>query len=448
MNKKKLLTLLLAAAMLLVLLPAAVVPAGALEESLSTGATLISATHYQSSADKFASVWNPSNTTQQSVQNTGICDYSSAMLAGPTVIDKVVLDYGAQGSRARNGLIYGSVDGETWEVIGKIPGTNSNNTTMTASISTNKAYSYVKVEQAESLKQYWWSLLRVGVYGWAEDADRIAVTHMAELDSTADTSDPVINLWSDANTTARTGSDTDDIVEWTVAKFDFPTVISAIYLTSGDKAGRNRGIAYEGSMDGEHWTQILRSGHQNDSQYNNGTKRVEISDENAWLYLRARNVLESETGDWHWNVINFAVYGTTPTVTAQGTQAKIKGDGTYAVRMVSTLDLLDYDAVGFEITVTGEGLAEAKEWDKKTSYVYTAISEGVYDEQSGTVVQTVRDAAYFGANYICALTVDNISIEAYGALTFTVRAYIELDGARLYADTFSATYNDGVYIAE
>ena len=129
-------------------------------------------------------------------------------------------------------------------------------------------------------------------------------------------------------------------------------------------------------------------------------------------------------------------------VKALGTQTKINGDGTWAIRILSGLESLDYDATGFEVTVTGAGLDEAKELDRRTTVVYTAIYEDVDGEP------VARDTVYFKTGYICALTITNISVENYGALTFTIKPYVELDGVRTYATSFTATYHGGVYVAQ
>ncbi len=399
--------------------------------------TLMDMTHVESSNASLANAWNHSNVTQVDATTIGSKHYTVGKLPSPTVLDKVVLDYPNLGDRARNGLLYGSVDGETWEEIGQVPGTRTANVAMAIQIHSNKAYSYIKVEQADSLKGYTFSLGRINVFGYAENADRITATNVPEMNVTADTTG--IDLWSDTNTTSRTGDDKDTVIESTVAKLAFPTKISAIYMVSGELGGRNRGILYEGSVDGITWEKIISSGHQNDHVYSNGTKRVPVNSEKAYLYVRATNTLANGEGkDYHWDVRNLAVYGEMVGATTYGSQVKIATD-TYAVRFIATLELLNYENAGFEIHVTGDGLTADKSWDKEIQVVYTTI---LANGESFTAQDLTGDA------YIMAVSLNNISKAKYGNLTFTVKPYVEIDGVRLYGETGIVVYNDGVLVTE
>ncbi len=363
-------------------------------------------------------------------------DWSAGKLAAPTVIDKIVLDYFVYGARARGGLIYGSTNGTDWEQIGQLPSTNAGHIFVTATVRSNKAYSYVKIEQADSLKEYDYSLGRINVFGYTETAERATAVNVPEMNVTADTSDPVIDLWSDTNTTARTGDDGDEIIESTVAKLAFPTKISSIYMVSGSKGGRNRGILYEGSMDGKTWETITSSGHQNDHVFSNGTKKVSVNGDKAYLYVRATNTLKNgDNKDWHWNVTNLAVYGEQIGASTYGTQVKVDTN-TYAVRFIATLELLDYDKAGFEITATGTDITGEKNWDKEITTVYTSV-------KAGTDTYTAAQLGGEGAQYILAMTVSNISIASYGDITFTFTPYVEIDGERLYGQTGTVTYYKG-----
>ena len=405
------------------------------------GSIRIASTHFESSYDAFSACWNKTNTTQITHKDVSILDYTSAQLASPTVIDQIAIDFGVNGARLRTSKLYGSTDGSEWEEIAALTNTSYANLTQYYTVHSNKAYSYVKLEQGTGYKSYDWSVLRISVYGYAEGAARIAATNVPERNVTADTSNPAIDLWSDTNTTPRSGSDSDTIIESTVAKFDFPTKISTIYLVSGTSAGRNRGILYEGSMDGEHWETVCSSGHNNDGQYSNATKKVTVNSSKAYLYVRATNTLANGAGkDYHWNVINLAVYGEQIGVTPRGTQSAVSADGkTYGVRIVSTVDFLSYDAIGYEITAAGEGLATPKYWDRTAAGVYSSI----YETVDGSPVE--RDAAYFGGTYISAISIMGISIENYGSITFSIRPYALSNGVKLYSDSFTAIYLDGEY---
>ena len=114
-----------------------------------------------------------------------------------------------------------------------------------------------------------------------------------------------------------------------------------------------------------------------------------------------------------------------------GSQCKLDTDN-YSVRFVSTVNSLDVDAIGYEIKATGAGVD--KEWDKTCSTVYTSILAN----------GTPFSAETLGGTYICTMTVQDISIEQYGEITFTATPYILVDGRKLYADPIAVVYHDGV----
>ena len=60
-----------------------------------------------------------------------------------------------------------------------------------------------------------------------------------------------------------------------------------------------------------------------------------------------------------------------------------------------------------------------------------------------------RDAPYLteGHEYIFAITVDQIRIDTYDDITFTVKPYIvDSDGKKLYSSVYTVTYNDGILV--
>ena len=118
-------------------------------------------------------------------------------------------------------------------------------------------------------------------------------------------------------------------------------------------------------------------------------------------------------------------------------QTKIDADA-WALRLISTVDTLNADAVGFEISATAAELAQAKTWDRNTTKVYTSICETVNGET------VVRDAAYCGGNYIYTAVISGISIADYSTITFTVKPYVVIDGAKVYGATQTLVFNDGV----
>lgn len=119
-----------------------------------------------------------------------------------------------------------------------------------------------------------------------------------------------------------------------------------------------------------------------------------------------------------------------------GTQAK-SDSATYSVRFVSTVDSLDFSGVGYKITAVGNGLAE-KNWDVTTTTVYSTVYE--------TVNGVDRPVNAPDGMYFFVATIENISIEKYDQITFTVIPYVVLaDGkTQVMGDETIYIYQDGV----
>ena len=121
---------------------------------------------------------------------------------------------------------------------------------------------------------------------------------------------------------------------------------------------------------------------------------------------------------------------TDKTVVFCGAQAtKTLTDGTYSVRLIAVVDSIDFDAVGFEATVSyGEGKSETVKGECR--YVYTSIlGDGV-----------PYDATDFGGRYFVVLHVDGIPAAVTPA-KWTVRVYTVSGGAESDGISGSVTVN-------
>ena len=118
------------------------------------------------------------------------------------------------------------------------------------------------------------------------------------------------------------------------------------------------------------------------------------------------------------------------TVVFCGAQAtKTLTDGTYSVRLIAVVDSIDFDAVGFEATVSyGDGKNETVTGE--CHYVYTSIlGDGV-----------PYDATDFGGRYFVVLHVDGIPAAVTPA-EWTVRVYTVSGGAESDGISGSVTVN-------
>lgn len=118
-----------------------------------------------------------------------------------------------------------------------------------------------------------------------------------------------------------------------------------------------------------------------------------------------------------------------------GTQTALIGDGTYAVRFVSTLKGLDFEAAGYEISVAGEGV-EKEPWDVNSTVVYSSIYYTDGDGEAQPI--TAAEGEYFHT-----VSVNKISIEKYDDLTFTFKPYVLIDGVKYYGSAYTVVFNDG-----
>ena len=165
----------------------------------ATGAAKVNATHNGSSNAVLADVWTNTNAVQKNYQGDGsTVVYTTAKLENPTIITEIGFTASAQGSRARTGKVYASVDGENWDHIATL-GSCPNNTYSEYTATSTKAYLYVKVEQGAGFEPYSWSSTRLAVYGTpsgcqmtdtqtkiAEDGKTYSVRLLSKVDSLED----------------------------------------------------------------------------------------------------------------------------------------------------------------------------------------------------------------------------------------------------------------------
>ncbi len=325
------------------------------------------ATYVEGYCANASKIWNLSDFTTVTDKPADSANgaYSIAQLANPTVISKIEFVTGSNGNRARGGKIYGSFDGETWDVIASMPDTMKDYTGYMLPVITNKTYKYVKV--TSSTPWEWnWSAVQCRVYGFAE-TDRRATVVSYESSPAGESA----NVWLDSNTTVHKGIDDDGISEYTTAKLSAPTVVSDVYISQTTASGRNRQIKILGSVDGQSWTELSSNWRANSTLFNNSTERHEISDTTAYNYIKIDN---STLGDWHWDIANVAVYGEPIYLSPNyaGAQTKVDTQKTVAVT--------HYGASQTKFS----GSAEASAWDTTDKTTFTNYNNSMLNWVSGS----------------------------------------------------------------
>lgn len=127
----------------------------------------------------------------------------------------------------------------------------------------------------------------------------------------------------------------------------------------------------------------------------------------------------------------------------KGVQESAIESGMFNVRFVATVDGLDYDEVGFEITANynNGGSPATKDLSKSCSQVYNALTG---NSEKGIVTYNAGD---LGGEYLMALTVTGIPADT-GAITFNVKPYSMLGGIKTYGTAYDVVYTNGIFTSQ
>lgn len=117
-----------------------------------------------------------------------------------------------------------------------------------------------------------------------------------------------------------------------------------------------------------------------------------------------------------------------------------KGSSDMDIRFVATLDKMDYEEIGFEISYT---LPEATSATVVKQSVHDVYAE-LYGSTASFDILT-RSASYYGANYLYTYTVEDLPVT--GTITFTVKPYTKAANAEaVFGEGYEVTYTDGVFV--
>lgn len=113
----------------------------------------------------------------------------------------------------------------------------------------------------------------------------------------------------------------------------------------------------------------------------------------------------------------------------RGAQQKTEADGTKTVRLLATVDSLQYQRIGFAVTLE-DGTASPS-----TKHIYA---------QQYANAASFTAAALFG-DYLYVL--DMQDVPATGTATFTVKPYAVWNGQTVYGQAYKLTYRDGALVS-
>ena len=454
---KKALSLLLTVAMLLTMIAALTVSPVSAEEPATPERTplkieLVSAStnlhNNTSTVVNWNGIFDPTSTTRHYARTSNDIEIVGKF-EQPTQVTSVVLRNQFYRSRMNTVVVQFSVDGTNWTIgytlqeVRDTPDVECDVEITTPGDDT--LYNYIRIFKSKAVGEGSYSdgtkwieldLQRVVAYNDGSNAKQLiqASTHKITSSDGLTNGDKFFDYYNTKLVQTGGSENPNNLIE---GKLDKPTVLSEI-LVRYDGARMN-GTIIKASVDGVTWNTLVTMNGQWGNANNSASQKIghfHVNDTTAYNYIQ---IVRNHTlwgGKWQAYSIGFV--GEELDVSNNlSYQTKIDADA-WSLRLISTIDTLNCDAVGFEITATAAELAEAKAWDRNTTTVYTSICETVNGET------VVRDAAYCGGNYIYTAVISGISIADYSAITFTVKPYVVIDGAKVYGATQTLVFNDGV----
>ena len=170
--------------------------------------------------------------------------------------------------------------------------------------------------------------------------------------------------------------------------------------------------------------------------------------------LNLYNYTEAEVNTFISRIASDSVYtevnsltGTIPVFTPpyqtpavfKGAQTSLVVDNKYNIRFVATVDTLNYERIGFEITAgyTENGTAITTEFTKSCAYVYQKITGNT---AAGLQEYTAEE---LGGNYLMALSIINIPADL-GTISFFVKPYVVENGVKIFGHAYTVVCINGV----
>ena len=462
---KKTVSLLLTVALLLAMLAAfAVAPVSAEEaERTPLAVEFVSGKVYENGAEiacntttlgkyysDFKNIFDTNNKTRITpFLKQGMTMEVVGKFAQPTRVTSAVFNILGGGKRMDGVTVLLSKDGVNWETAatafydGKL--TNYTKPELPLLVS-EEEYNYVKVFKSgnhineNSNTGTYFDVYWVCFYNEEPTVDVIEATYTKTLSSAENANVSGIFDLQNKTVSSVSGTAKEDLVE---GKLAHPTVIQGFYF-SYSAAVSNHTLIYA-SVDGVTWKQIGYLGNiwgnvTNPVDGDGGIGYIAVTDPTDTTAYNYIKVYRNQSYASGWKAYGIAIVGNElDAANGFGFQTKIDADA-WSLRLIAAVDSLEIEAAGFEITATGAEITTEKAWDRTTTTVYT----GVYAVPVGEAAPVERDAAYFDGAYVYTAVISGISIETYGAITFTVKPYVLVNGVKQYSAPRTIVINDGV----
>lgn len=374
--------------------------------------------------------------------------YVIGRLTEPTAISCVSVTYDdtvadGHANRARVSRVYASTDGMQWDELGMLPSSLTGGQTYRVETASPVLYEYVKIEQAPTLAQYWYTLGGISVYTM-EYADGSSICDVA-FDSYAGGdydagSANAAKVFTYGNSDVWNSAEVKGVGSaYVVGAFAGETRITRVRLTGHPTLfARMESAAVEGSKNGTDWETLATVPEKLDGD----TVTLTVSSEESYRYIRVCNGKSS--GLFSLKCVTVwgreSVVDTAPGAELRGCQFTPVSGGKYQIRFVATIDSVDYAEVGYDIS----SVEMEEEWHLHGREVCTSLKGRDAD---GNVVTAVVAAAY-GKPFLFTGVVGDVP--AGQEVTFTVTPYaMRKDGTVLTGDSFLIRISaDGEFSSE
>ena len=430
---KKLLSIMLLACMTLGIIPAFMIAAnGSTSTPLGVTHVSMSKNYHENKGDavNWALAWNSSNTTRV----VGQIDedfYVIGKFDAPTRVTDLTLCISYYSARCNGINISLSVDGTDWVDVATVMNRNFNQNEGKIHISTPAAgdtkYEYVKVWRKVdthngAVVSMWVDFMWIAFYdNSASDGKAFVEVEHVSAASTAQTG--IGNVWDFSNTSTYkvTGTAKGEVLR---GKFEYPTVLSDIYIKKEDASAHMNHTAIEASVDGENWVEIVKISSDNMNTMNLGkVLHVSVSDTTMYNYVR---VIRNQSYSY-WYAIGIGFYGeehpeAVERVEARGFQRTTAVGDTYSLRFICSVDSTEYTDIGMKISCNSENGGKW-DFDVKADTLLEGISEKKNGEDNHLSAEQIGGVALYAA------VIENVPVDI-GFFSADITPYYTVDGVK------------------
>ncbi len=334
---------------------------------------------------------------------------------------------GVMSNRTRNSYLEGSADGTSWVTLAQQTTASDGNgdQEFVLTVADRNACRYVRIRQNDAYKNYDFYVTSV-LFEGEKQADAPQWLPVAFLESNhRGDRDPSHSFLDDATDyhaigAALSGGGCEPI--YGVGRLAEPSKITKVVVRApAASAGRMRSVKIMASTDGEAWD-LLATGPS--SVEANAVYSFPVDSDTLYRYIRYEQDAYCASQSWWFGIGSVLVEGVGISGLQDATFAAYQFSktvtDTYSLRLICTLNGLDYDRVGVKISGSAQD-GETRSYNARVHTVYRSVLGTVNGEPAEIL------ASEFGATYLYTVVVENIPATK-GLITFDVTPYVVKDG--------------------